>query len=55
MNKLVLPVSPAGRYEITKAGLVPAAKKGFAAELKGADLKYVISEATRNLVEIDAE
>jgi hypothetical protein len=50
-----MPVSPAGRYEVTKSGLVPAAKKGFAAELKGADLKYVISEATRNLVEVDAQ
>jgi hypothetical protein len=50
-----MPVSPEGRYEVTKSGLVPAAKKGFAAELKGADLKYVISEATRSLVELDAQ
>ncbi len=50
-----MPVSPEGRYEITKNGLVPAAKKGFAAELKGADLKYVENEATRTFVELNEE
>ncbi len=50
-----LVVSPAGRYEVTKSGLVPAAKHGFAAELKGASLQGVMSDAMRSLVQIDAE
>lgn len=48
-------IAPEGRYEITKGGLIPAAKKGFAAELKGADLKYVVTESMRTLVEVNAE
>lgn len=36
-----LVVSPQGRYEVTRKGLVPAAKDGFAAELAGASLQDV--------------
>jgi hypothetical protein len=46
-----LVVSPAGRYEVTQKGLVPAAKDGFAVELKGASLQGVISDVTRSLAE----
>jgi len=42
-----LVVSPAGRYEVSKKGLVPAAKEGFAAELKGAKIEDVIADVTR--------
>lgn len=42
-----LVVSPAGRYEVTRGGLVPATEKGFAAELKGASLRDVTSDVTR--------
>lgn len=44
-----LVVSPEGRYEVTKHGLVPAAEKGFAADLKGASLEDVISDVSRSL------
>jgi len=37
-------VSPQGRYEVTKKGLTPAAKEGFAAELRGASLQDVFSD-----------
>ncbi len=46
-----LVVSPAGRYEVTRQGLVPAAEDGFAANLKGASLKDVASDVTRALAE----
>jgi hypothetical protein len=39
-----LAVSPAGRYEITQKGLVPAAQDGFAVNLKGANLEDVIRD-----------
>ena len=39
-----LVVSPQGRFEISKEGLVPAAKDGFAASLKGARIEDVISD-----------
>ena len=41
---MYLTVSPQGRYEISKDGLVPAAKDGFAASLKGARIEDVISD-----------
>jgi hypothetical protein len=44
-------VSPQGRYHITRNGLVPAAHKGFAADLKGASLQDVMSDVERTLVE----
>ena len=46
-----LVVSPEGRYEVTGRGLVPAAEKGFAADLKGASLQDVISDVARTLAE----
>jgi hypothetical protein len=39
-----LVVSPAGRFEISQKGLVPAAQDGFAATLKGASLEDVIRD-----------
>ena len=44
-----LVVSPAGRYEVSPRGLVPAIEKGFAGELKGASLRDVLSDVTRSL------
>jgi len=44
-----LVLSPEGRYEATNRGLVPAAEKGFAADLAGAKLEDVISDVTRSL------
>lgn len=46
-----LVVSPEGRYEVTRNGLVPAAEKGFAADLAGASLPDVLSDVERTLVE----
>ncbi len=46
-----LVVSPEGRFEVTHQGLVPAAEKGFAADLKGASLQDVTSDVTRALAE----
>jgi hypothetical protein len=46
-----LVLSPEGRYEVTKRGLVPAAKEGFAAELRGARLQDAIADVTRALAE----
>jgi hypothetical protein len=42
-----LVVSPEGRYEVTRNGLVPAAEKGFAADLKGASLEDVTADVQR--------
>jgi hypothetical protein len=47
-----LVVSPAGRYEVTSRGLVPAIDKGFAAELLGSSLKDVVSDIERGLHEM---
>lgn len=44
-------VSPQGRFEVTRDGLVPAAHKGYAAELRGASLQGVLSDLTQALVE----
>jgi hypothetical protein len=46
-----LVVSPQGRYEVTRKGLVPAAKDGFAAELAGASLRDVDADVTRSLAD----
>ena len=46
-----LVVSPQGRYEVTRKGLVPAAKNGFAAELTGVSLQDVDVDVTRSLAD----
>lgn len=46
-----LVVSPSGRYQVTRNGLVPAAHKGFAADLAGASLQDVMSDVERTLVD----
>jgi hypothetical protein len=46
-----LVVSPEGRYEVTRNGLVPAAEKGFAADLNGVNLAGVLSDVERALAE----
>ncbi|HKV09779.1 MAG TPA: hypothetical protein VJ725_16675 [Thermoanaerobaculia bacterium] len=46
-----LVVSPQGRYEVTRNGLVPAAKDGFSAELAGASLQDVDADLTRSLTD----
>lgn len=46
-----LVVSPEGRYQVTRNGLVPAAEKGFAADLAGASLPNVLSDVERTLAE----
>ena len=44
-------LSPEGRYQVTRDGLVPAAHKGFAASLAGASLQDVMSDVERTLVD----
>lgn len=44
-----LVISPAGRFEVTRNGLVPAAEKGFAVDLKGANLQDVTADVARAL------
>jgi hypothetical protein len=46
-----LVVSPEGRFELTNHGLVPAANKGFALELKGANLQDVLADVNRIVAE----
>ena len=46
-----LVVSPEGRYQVTRNGLVPAAHKGFAADLAGASLQDALSDVERTLAE----
>ncbi|HEV8580983.1 MAG TPA: hypothetical protein VGX68_18110 [Thermoanaerobaculia bacterium] len=46
-----LVVSPEGRYQVTRNGLVPAAHKGFAADLAGARAEDVLSDVERTLAE----
>jgi hypothetical protein len=46
-----LVLSPEGRYEVTKKGLVPAAYEGFAAGLRGASLQDALADVTRALTE----
>lgn len=48
-------ISPEGRYEVTRRGLVPAVEKGFAGDLAGASLPDVISDVDRALAEIEHE
>jgi hypothetical protein len=50
-----LVVSPEGRYEVTRGGLVPASEKGFAADLKGARLEDVAADVQRAIVEIQQQ
>jgi hypothetical protein len=45
-------ISPEGRYGVTDNGLQPAAKEGFAGDLKGASLKDVVSDVKRSLAEL---
>ena len=49
-----LVVAPEGRYEVTRNGLIPAAEKGFALDLKGANLQDVISDV-RNALSVTPE
>ena len=44
-----LVVAPEGRYEVTRNGLIPAAEKGFALDLKGANLQDVLSDVRQAL------
>jgi hypothetical protein len=46
-----LVVSPQGRFEVTDDGLIPAAHKGFAADLKGVSLQDVMSDLTQVLAD----
>ncbi len=48
-------ISPEGRYEITRRGLVPVVEKGFAGELRGASLGDVTADVDRALVDIEHE
>ena len=45
-------VSPAGRYQVTPNGLVPAAHKSFAAGLEGASLEGVLADVERAIDEV---
>lgn len=45
-------VSPQGRYQVTPNGLVPAAHKGFAADLAGSRLEDVLGDVERAIEEI---
>lgn len=47
-----LVVSPAGRYQVTPNGLVPATHKSFAAGLDGASLEDVLSDVGRAIEEV---
>jgi hypothetical protein len=44
-------ISPEGRYLVTRNGLVPAAEKTFAADLKGASLTDVLADVERTVAE----
>ena len=44
-----LVVSPEGRYEVTRRGLVPATHKSFAANLEGAALLDVLTDVKQAL------
>jgi hypothetical protein len=46
-----LVVSPQGRYEVTRQGLVPAATDGFAAELAGTSLQDIDADVRRSLAD----
>lgn len=46
-----LVISPQGRYEVTRKGLIPAAKDGFAAVLAGVSLQDVDADLTRSLAD----
>jgi hypothetical protein len=46
-----LVVSPEGRFEVTRHGLVPAVEKSFAGELKGARLEDVSFDVQRTVAE----
>jgi len=48
-------VSPEGRYEVTRHGLVPAVEKGFAGDLRGASLEDVTADVDRAIAEIEHE
>jgi hypothetical protein len=44
-----LVISPEGRYQVSGSGLEPASHQGFAADLKGANLKDVLADVARAL------
>jgi hypothetical protein len=46
-----LVLSPQGRFEVTDNGLIPAAHKGFAADLKGVSLQDVMSDVRQILAD----
>ena len=48
-------ISPEGRYEVTRRGLVPVVEKGFAGELKGASLNDVTADVERAVADIERE
>lgn len=48
-------VSPEGRYQVTRGGLVPAAEKGFAADLKGVPVTDVLADVERAVAEIPVQ
>ena len=47
-----LVLSPQGRYQVTPNGLVPAAHKGFAADLAGASLQDVLADVGLAMSEV---
>jgi hypothetical protein len=48
-------LSPEGRYEVTRHGLVPAVEKGFAGDLKGASLADVSFDVQRAITLTEAQ
>lgn len=47
-----LVVSPEGRYEVSRAGLLPAGRPGFATNLAGSSLQDVLSDVNRTITDI---
>lgn len=47
-----LVVSPEGRYEVSRAGLLPATPDGFAGTLAGVSLQDVLSDVNRAIVDV---
>jgi hypothetical protein len=45
-------IGPAGRYQVTPNGLVPATHKSFAGNLEGASLEDVLSDVGRAIAEV---
>lgn len=47
-----LVVSPEGRYEVSRAGLLPAGRPGFATNLAGASLQDVLSDVNNAIIDV---